>query len=262
MPTLRRKGQKTGNDADTSKGGSYFWCFLSFLFGVALTSMSYQRNSMTNMKETTAKTTATTVGSTDAGGGGESRVLTGSTTTNIITTKDFEQIGVKAGTDKVVGAKFLPACLNTGACTRKDCERERCRPWGHWYHTLYHQWISKYALPTAEPFQFLEIGFFQGRGFETYTQFFDEAPNAELHSMEISCIEEGPRSEGKWPKEWGNTAIKSPKYQQLLDSDRLHCGDASQLEVLDRVWKTKMHRPDAPPLRIVVDDASHLSSHW
>jgi hypothetical protein len=47
----------------------------------------------------------------------------------------------------------------------------------------------------VEPFQFLEIGFYNGNGYDTYRSFFSSS--AELHSMEISCIPEGPREEGK-----------------------------------------------------------------
>jgi hypothetical protein len=187
--------------------------------------------------------------------------LTTSTTTKVVTTKDFKEIGFQTGTDKVAGEIHLEDCLQTGNCGAKECERKECRPYGHWYQTMYQQWISKYALPTTEPFQFLEIGYFTGKGYETYDKFFSDAPKAELHSMEISCMEEGPRDEGKWPKEWGNFAKKAPRYQSLLDAERLHCGDASNVEWLNEIWTTKMHRPDAPPLRIVVDDASHLAEH-
>ena len=41
----------------------------------------------------------------------------------------------------------------------------------------------------------------------------------------------------------------------------MHCGDASDVKYLDHVWKASMKRPDAPPLKIVVDDGSHLSKH-
>jgi hypothetical protein len=100
---------------------------------------------------------------------------------------------------------------------------------------------------------------YNGKGFDAYTEFFSDVKGAELHSMEISCLEEGPREEGKWP--WGNFAAKNKRYQSLLDQKRLHCGDASDVAWLDKVWRTDMHRPDAPPLKIVVDDASHLSDH-
>ena len=60
---------------------------------------------------------------------------------------------------------------------------------------------------------------------------------------------------------WGNFAEKNKNYQQYLDEERLHCGDASNLEFLDNIWRTNIHRPGAPPLRIVVDDGSHLSWH-
>lgn len=112
----------------------------------------------------------------------------------------------------------------------------------------------------------LEIGFFHGRGYEAFSQFF---PRAELHSMEISCLPKGPTSEGKWPH--GNFAARNRKwYGPLRQANRLHCGDASQVEWLDSVWQTHMWRrpnndnnDDAspPPLKLVIDDGSHLSKH-
>jgi hypothetical protein len=63
----------------------------------------------------------------------------------------------------------------------------------------------------------------------------------------------------QWP--WGNFAKENKNYQKYLDEDRLHCGDASDFKFLHDVWKNKMHRPDAPPLKIVVDDGSHLAWH-
>ena len=75
--------------------------------------------------------------------------------------------------------------------------------------------------------------------------------------MEIACIEPGPRKEGKWP--WGNFPADNPKYQEYLDENRLHCGDASDVDFLHDVWTNEMNRTDAPPLRIVVDDGESLS---
>ena len=109
--------------------------------------------------------------------------------------KSFLEYGRKKATDKVAALDYLPDCLRTGDCTRANCTREECRPWGHFYHTLYQQRIGMYSLDTVEPFQFLEIGFYTGNGYDTYRSFFSSA--AELHSMEISCIPEGPREEGK-----------------------------------------------------------------
>jgi hypothetical protein len=63
----------------------------------------------------------------------------------------------------------------------------------------------------------------------------------------------------QWP--WGNFAIHNKNYQKYLDEDRLHCGDASNFVFLQNIWTTKMRRPGAPPLRIVVDDGSHLAWH-
>jgi hypothetical protein len=104
--------------------------------------------------------------------------------------KSFLELGRQASTDKVAALKYLP-----GECTRANCTREECRPWGHFYQTLYQQRIGMYSLDTVEPFQFLEIGFYNGNGYDTYRSFFSSA--AELHSMEISCIPEGTREQGK-----------------------------------------------------------------
>ncbi|KAL7527001.1 hypothetical protein ACHAWF_001996, partial [Thalassiosira exigua] len=116
--------------------------------------------------------------------------------------------------------------------------------------------LGPYSRDDVEPFQFLEVGFYNGRGYDAYREFL---PNGECHSIEIACIEEqGPREQGKWP--WGNFAEKNPRYQQYLDEGRLHCGDGSDVTYLDSVWK-EMNRPDAPPLKVVVDDGAHLAEH-
>jgi hypothetical protein len=39
------------------------------------------------------------------------------------------------------------------------------------------------------------------------------------------------------------------------------CGDGSDYDYLQEVWTTKMKRPDAPPLKVVIDDAAHLEHH-
>jgi len=175
-----------------------------------------------------------------------------SSTTVVSKEKSFYDIGLSYGTDKVKGPTQFGACLKDEArCVRPGCVQKECRPWGHWYHTLYQQRLGKYSLEETEPFQFLEIGFFKGNGYQTYRDFF--AATAEVHSMEITC---GPKD-----KFTSNSAEKNKNYQQYLDEERLHCGDASNLEFLDNIWKTKMHRPGAPPLRIVVDDGSHHSWH-
>lgn len=175
------------------------------------------------------------------------------------TRHDFIEIGKKAGTDKVAGYERLPECLaDDKSCLNPEYENERCRVWGHFYDTIYERWLGPYTERNI-PFQFLEIGYYTGHGYETYTKFLSGNPSAELHAMEISCIEEGPRDEGKWP--WGNFAKKHSWYQRLLNADRLHCGDASDFGFLNKIWTTKMKRPDAPPLKVVIDDGSHLHDH-
>ena len=169
--------------------------------------------------------------------------------------RNFYDIAKKTGTDKVAAIYRLPGCLqNDSSCTRPGCVRPECRPWGHHYDTIYQQRMGPYSRDDTDPFQFLEIGFYNGAGYDTYREFLH---NGECHSIEIACIEQGPRKEGKWP--WGNFAEKNKRYQQYLDEDRLHCGDGSDVNYLDEVWRKSMKRPDAPPLKIVVDDGAHLS---
>jgi hypothetical protein len=172
----------------------------------------------------------------------------------------FLEAGRATGTDKVKGPLYLPECLEDDAkCTRPSCQRETCRPWGHFYHTLYQQKLEKFAGPNAEPFQLLEIGFNYGWGYEAFQKFFERVNGAEFHSIEISCIEEGPREEGKWP--WGNFAKASAEYDSLIENHRLHCGDAANVTWLDEMYTQHMLRHDAPPLKIVVEDGSHLAPH-
>lgn len=173
--------------------------------------------------------------------------------------RDFFQIATQFGTDKVRGFKLLPNCVQHGKCSRPEAVNLGCKVTGHFYNTMYQRWLGPLSTDHVEPFQFLEIGYYNGKGFDAYSSFL---PNAEKHSMEISCIEEGPQSEGKWP--WGNFATKNPRYQELLDANRLHCGDASSFDFLNKTWTTQMKRgPDgtAPPLKVVIDDGSHLSEH-
>jgi len=171
--------------------------------------------------------------------------------------RNFYKIAQGTGTDKVTAPARLPGCLkNDESCTRPGCTRPECRPWGHHYDTIYQNRLGPYSRDDVEPFQFLEVGFFNGAGYDTYREFL---PKGECHSIEIACIEEGPREEGKWP--WGNFAEKNPRYQQYLDENRLHCGDGNDATFLESVWKNEMKRPDAPPLRIVVDDGAHVAEH-
>ena len=64
-------------------------------------------------------------------------------------------------------------------------------------------------------------------------------------------------------KNGGILLLAIQKYQSLIDTRRLHCGDASNFEFLHRIYSTEMQRPDAtaPPLKVVIDDASHLFEH-
>ena len=169
---------------------------------------------------------------------------------------NFLQIGKDSDTDKVAAIDYAQECVEKGGehCIRPNSTRPECKMWGHFYQKLYQE---KLGDMVNEEFQMLEIGFYEGNGYETYRQFL---PKAEIHSMEISCLPEGPREEGKWP--WGNFAAKNEKwYSHLLRENRLHCGDANDVRWLEEIWQTKMNREDAPPLRVVVDDGSHHALH-
>mmetsp|Transcript_25077 Transcript_25077/g.54681 ORF Transcript_25077/g.54681 Transcript_25077/m.54681 type:complete len:369 (-) Transcript_25077:89-1195(-) len=172
---------------------------------------------------------------------------------------DFFSIGQTTGTDKVRGDVLLPACRNdTQQCRFPEAVNPACRISGHFYHTLYNKWLRPYAQPDSGPMTFLEIGFYRGSGYDAYSAYLKSNPAAVLHSMEISCIEAGPRAEGKWP--WGNFASRHARYEELISQQLLHCGDAADYTFLRQTWKTHLQTKKAP-LRVVVDDAAHLAHH-
>ena len=146
----------------------------------------------------------------------------------------FAEVALRWGTDKVMGVKHLAEGKFT-----YEAEAERCRVWGHFYDSAYDRWLPRIDAPR---YQFLEIGYSRGAGFDTFTDF---APNAELHSMEVRC----------------ESGMTNPRFQGLVDAQRLHCGSAADVKFLERTWTTHMRRPDAPPLMVVVDDGSHAAAH-
>ena len=82
--------------------------------------------------------------------------------------RNFYLLGLKTKTDKVTAPGRLPDCLkNDAICTRPSCVRPECRPWGHHYDTIYQQRLGPYSRDDTDPFQFLEIGFFNGAGYDT-----------------------------------------------------------------------------------------------
>mmetsp|Transcript_16608 Transcript_16608/g.27522 ORF Transcript_16608/g.27522 Transcript_16608/m.27522 type:complete len:348 (+) Transcript_16608:54-1097(+) len=170
--------------------------------------------------------------------------------------RDFLALNKITDSDKVKATLNEDTCFqDESVCLYKQATVKKCRPWGHYYDTIYQKRLGAYSTDSTEPFQFLEIGFYRGSGFEAFMQFM---PRAEPHSIEISCMEAGPFAEGKWP--FVNAAKDNTQwYKPLRDANRLHCGDANNVEFLNQVWTQQMKRPDAPPLKVVVDDASHQS---
>eukprot|EP00978_Attheya_sp_CCMP212_P007644 scaffold17733_cov27-Attheya_sp.AAC.1 len=198
---------------------------ISFLFGVVLaTLLGFGGESSSSSPYTDSLiSTPVSLSSLDEGIGHKDTQIETSVVHSSNSQRDFLAIGKKRGTDKVAGHGYLPRCIeNPESCLRKGMQKKKCGPWGHFYDTIYQSRLGPYSTDDVEPFQFLEIGFYNGKGYDTYVEFM---PNAELHSMEIACLEPGPREEGKWP--FGNFAEKNPNYKKYLDLNRLHCGDAS-----------------------------------
>lgn len=82
--------------------------------------------------------------------------------------RDFYKIGKSTQTDKVAAPGRLAGCLKDDkSCTRPSCKRPECRPWGHHYDTIYQQRLGPYSRDDVKPFQFLEIGFFNGAGYDS-----------------------------------------------------------------------------------------------
>ena len=243
MVSLRRIREKKGSSCMRYSTGLFFGIilYLSFLQYSRIHETKPVKSSTTPVKSSTTP------------------VINSIAPVQTSTERDFKEIGIATGTDKIAAYEKLPFCLNDSKkCTRPHYEREVCRPWGHFYDTIYNRWLKKYSADDSEKIQVLEIGYFHGKGFEAYSKFL---PRAETHSMEISCIEPGPRSEGKWPVEWGNFAKNHPDYESLRAANRLHCGDANDFNFLNNTWTKLMKRPDAPPLKVVIDDGAHLSEH-
>ena len=76
------------------------------------------------------------------------------------TERNFYDIGVQTGTDKVLGPSRLSVCLNDQKkCVRPDAVEPKCRTGkNHYYHTMYQKWLGPYSRDDTEPFQLLEIG--------------------------------------------------------------------------------------------------------
>jgi hypothetical protein len=165
--------------------------------------------------------------------------------------KDFYAIALKTGTDKASGPIKMQKCLKDPASCKEDrlaAVNPKCRIVGHFYHDVYQRWLGPFSKDSTEPFQFLEIGMGQGRSVPAFAEFL---PRAERHMMDHACIE----------KRWAtNPEHLRKKYQALRDAQRLHCGDSSNFEFLHKVYQ-ELRRPGAPPLRVVVEDASHIEGH-
>lgn len=161
----------------------------------------------------------------------------------------FLQLARATDTDKVWGPEKLSACLRDKTQCFDPAKSDQivnpqCRVAGHFYHSLYQRWLEPLV---SERFTFLEIGFYNGRGMDAYKGFL---PRAEMHAIELSC------NANLWPGD--NFAAKSSDYDKIIDAKRMHCGSAANYEFLDATWKRLQQ---GPPLRVVVDDASHESEH-
>ena len=79
--------------------------------------------------------------------------------------RDFLEIATRTGTDKVWGTNKFQRCLeNPNMCVKKDMENPKCRVLqGHFYDSIYNKYLGPYSTDDTEPFQFLEIGHYNGK---------------------------------------------------------------------------------------------------
>lgn len=165
--------------------------------------------------------------------------------------RSFYQIALSHSDDKATGPRAIEQCAqNPQQCppARKDAKNPQCRITGHFYHNLYQLWLGPWSTDTVEEFAFLEIGFGQGRSIPVFNEFL---PRAERHNMDVAC--QGDLS--RHPK------YMQELYQAEIDKGRLHCGDSSNFEFLHATYTKVFKRPGAPPLKVVIDDASHIARH-
>jgi len=160
--------------------------------------------------------------------------------------KDFLEIGLKHQTAKVTGYESIKE-------NEIEAINPKCRTSSHFFHTLYQKRLGPYSIDhVTGPFLFIEIGYFQGKGYETYREFL--STSAEVHSIELACVDyyQGP-----------NYSAANPNTTKYIEDGLLHCGDASNVNFLYNVWTNQLRgpRPNPPPLKVVVDDASHFPEH-
>lgn len=165
--------------------------------------------------------------------------------------KDFVSIATQFRTDKVAGpAKFQVCTADNTKCERPHAVNPQCRVIGHFYGPLYQRWLGdEYSRDATPAFQFLEIGLGQGRSVPTWEAFL---PSAERHYMDVACHKDTRHN---------HPPHLQKLYNDLDDQDRLHCGSSADFDFLYATYRRMRQRPDAPPLRIVVDDASHIPQH-
>jgi len=154
----------------------------------------------------------------------------------------FFELGQKYKTDKTAGQ----AHWNQNTFKFPGAVNPKCRVWGHYYHTLYEKWLKPWTSKTSEEVQFLEIGFSGGAGFAAFV---DYLPTAEHHSIELQCDQFPRRQSAPW-------------YASYEEEGRFHCGDSSHVDFLMETYeKMQSATAGAKPLKIVVEDASHMSHH-
>mgnify|MGYP000403906220 CR=1 FL=1 len=121
---------------------------------------------------------------------------------SLVSAPGFRDISNRFGSTRAKGWELLDRCeQEESSCHRKAAKKPQCRVHGHFFDTMYQNRLNHLR---DESFQALEIGFFNGNGYNGLAEFFYKA---ELHAIDISCLPHGARSEGKWPYE--NFAEKS-----------------------------------------------------
>lgn len=169
--------------------------------------------------------------------------------------RNFYDIAVKYGNDKASGPKALEHCHDSKEhilcpVKRQDAVNPNCRIVGHFYHNLYQQWLGPMSLDSIDPFLLLEIGFGLGKSVPVWNEFL---PQAERHTIDVAC----QNLETALP-------LLKPKYENEIHQGTLHCGSSSDIDFLQSVYDklvTNRSDDDKKPLKVVVEDASHIPSH-
>lgn len=245
----------TTSSTSSKRSFSTLHVVITLLIGLLLGRLTGPRSAFTFSSDLLCadSSTTTTTGATTQPPPTPVIVTNNAAITSVEKQKNFFEIAVKYNNDKAMGLKSQEKCnLPTEhvLCPdkRKNAVNPECRIVGHFYQRLYQQWLGPLSLDTVDPFLFIEIGFGQGNSVPLFNEFL---PRADRHILDIAC------------KDLNKVAPNmAAKYKPEIDAGRLHCGSSADFDFLHSVYdKLVLQRQGGPPLRVVIEDASHIPAH-